>query len=119
MRTSQSGGSATNDSDFLVSEEESGGGEPVWSPDGKELFYRSGKRMMVVPIQTEPAFHQGRPEVLFEGSYRSHTTLPGLQQYDISPDGQRFLMLKKDETPAQIHVVLNWFEELKRLVPAE
>ena len=104
---------------FLVSEEESGGGEPVWSPDGKELFYRSGKRMLVVPIQTEPAFHQGRPEVLFEGSYRSHTTLPGLQQYDISPDGQRFLMLKKDETPAQIHVVLNWFEELKRLVPAE
>jgi len=37
---------------FLVSEEGEGGGEPVWSPDGRELFYRSGKRMMVVSVQT-------------------------------------------------------------------
>ena len=53
---------------WLVSGEE-GGGEPVWSPDGSELFYRSGDKMMVVPVDTEPTFKVGRPEELFEGSY--------------------------------------------------
>ena len=102
---------------FLVSEEAEGGGEPVWSPDGTELFYRSGNRMMVVSVQTESTFRAGRPEVLFEGLYRTTGHPAGLQYYDISPDGQRFLMIKRDEDPAQINVVLNWFEELKRLVP--
>jgi Tol biopolymer transport system component len=100
---------------FLVSGEE-GGAEPVWSPNGSELFYRSGDRMMVVSVQTEPVFSAGKSTVLFEGSYVSHPS--GFQYYDISPDGQRFLMIKEDQTTtAQINVVLNWFEELKRLVP--
>jgi len=102
---------------FLVSEEAEGGGQPVWSPDGRELFYRSGNRMMVVSVQTEPTFRAGRAAVLFEGSYRSTPVPAGLQYYDISPDGQRFLMIRRDEAPAHINVVLNWFEELKRLVP--
>ena len=102
---------------FLVSEEKEGGGEPIWSPGGKELFYRTGDKMMVVSIETEPTFRSGRPEVLFEGSYRVTQNPAGLQYYDISPDGQRFLMIKRAEDPAQINVVLNWFEELKRLVP--
>jgi len=103
---------------WLVSEEE-GGGQPVWSPDGNELFYRSGNRMMAVSVQTEPTFRAGRPEVLFEGSYvRSRKGSSGYQYYDISPDGQRFLMVKAVEgSTGQINVVLNWFEELKRLVP--
>ncbi len=105
---------------WLVSGEE-GGTEPVWSPDGNELFYRSGNRMMVVSVQTEPTFRAGRPEVLFEGSFVT-TRLGGpiaYPYYDISPDGQRFLMIKSAEgsQSAQINVVLNWFEELKRLVP--
>jgi Tol biopolymer transport system component len=102
---------------FLVSEEAESGREPVWSPDGTELFYRSGNRMMAVSIQTEPTFRAGRPEALFEGSYRSTPVPAGLQYYDISPDGQRFLMIKSDQAPAQINVILNWDEELKRLVP--
>ena len=102
---------------FLVSEEREGGGEPLWSPDGTELFYRSGDQVMVVSVQTEPTFRAGRPQVLFEGSYRVTQNPAGMQYYDISPDGQRFLMIKKDDDPAQINVVLNWFEELKRLVP--
>jgi serine/threonine-protein kinase len=102
---------------FLVSEEREGGGEPVWSPDGRELFYRSGDRMMVVSVQTEPTFRAGRPEVLFQGSYRATIGPLGYQYYDISPDGQRFLMIRRDEAPSYINVVLNWFEELKRLVP--
>jgi hypothetical protein len=73
--------------------------------------------MMRVPIQTEPRFIRGRPEVLFTGSY----FIGGLDRnYDISPDGQRFLMMKQAEqtsAPSQIIVVENWFEELKRLVP--
>jgi Tol biopolymer transport system component len=107
---------------WLISEVEDGGEQPIWSlPDGKELFYRSGNKMMAVPIQTsEKALSGGKPEVLFEGSYVStHAASTGVQYYDISPDGQRFLMMKEGtaQEQAQINVVLNWFEELKRLVP--
>jgi Tol biopolymer transport system component len=102
---------------WQISEEE-GGREPVWSPDGTELFYRSGERMMVVSIQTESTFNAGKPTLLFEESYLSSEFDPEFQYYDISPDGQRFLMIKEDQQEAgQINVVLNWFEELKRLVP--
>ncbi len=107
------------DVQWLISGEE-GGIEPVWSPDGKELFYRSGNKLMVVLIQIDPAFSPGKPKVLFEGSYVSESNPPGFQYYDISPDGERFLMMKEGELPqdqSQIHAILNWFEELKRLVP--
>ena len=62
----------------------------------------------------------GKPRVLFEGSYVSHSNPPGMQYYDISPDGQRFLMMKEEqrrEAQGEIRVIQNWFEELKRLVP--
>jgi len=104
---------------WLISGED-GGIEPVWSPDGTELFYRSGNRMMVVSIQTrDQTLNAGKPGVLFEGSYMSHSNPNGFQKYDISPDGKRFLMMKEDtvQDQGQINVVLNWFEELKRLVP--
>jgi serine/threonine-protein kinase len=104
---------------YLVSEEE-GGGQPVWSPDGTELFYRSGSRMMVVSVETEPAFRPGKPEVLFEGRYVNSRFGPENPYYDISSDGQQFLMIKDIEgRTGQINVVLNWFEELKRLVPTD
>jgi Tol biopolymer transport system component len=98
-----------------------GGTEPAWNYNGRELFYRCGNRMMAVDIATQPSFAAGKPRMLFEGPYeRSPATSPN---YDVSPDGQRFLMLKSAETgesaPTQINVVLNWFEELKRRVPAE
>ena len=103
---------------YLVSGQE-GGGAPVWSPDGTELFYQSGAKMMVVSVETDPAFNTGRPQELFEGSYRISTINPGFSQYyDISTDGKRFLMIKiEQQGEAQLNVVLNWFEELKRLVP--
>ncbi len=105
---------------WLISEEEEGGAQPVWSPDGTELFYRIGDRTMVVSIQTRnQTLEVGKPRLLFEGRYVSHSTPPGMQYYDIHPDGQRFLMLKEGtaQDQGQINVVLNWFEELKRLVP--
>ncbi len=97
-----------------------GGTEPVWNPNGRELFYRSGDKMMAVEITTQPSFIPGKPKVLFEGQYLpTPATFPN---YDVAPDGQRFLMLKPNEpeaaAPTQINVVLNWFEELKRRVPS-
>ena len=66
-----------------------------------------------------PGFSAGKPRMLFEGPYLP--TALSLPYYDVSPDGQRFLMLKPVESqtsaPTQINVVLNWFEELKRKVP--
>jgi len=96
-----------------------GGTEPVWNRNGRELFYRSGDKMMAVDIATQPSFAAGKPRMLFAGQYLpTPTTFPN---YDVSPDGQRFLMLKPTEqaraAPTQINVVLNWFEELKQKVP--
>jgi serine/threonine-protein kinase len=112
-----------------------GGQEPVWNPNGRELFYRSGSKIMAVDVRAatvserppggtgvSPAptgFSAGKPRMLFEGPYLP--TAASFPYYDVSPDGQRFLMLKPAESqtsaPTQINVVLNWFEELKRRVP--
>jgi len=98
-----------------------GGHEPVWNPEGGELFYRSGSRMMAVAIDMESGFTPGTPQMLFEGPYVP--TGFSYPNYDVSPDGQRFLMLAPVASQAdgatQIHIVLNWTEELKRLVPTE
>ncbi len=95
-----------------------GGTEPVWNPKGRELFYRSGNKMMAVEVTTQVTFLAGKPKTLFEGSYVP--TPRSFPNYDVSPDGQRFLMLKANEqsqAPTQINVVQNWFEELKQKVP--
>ena len=99
-----------------------GGRHPVWAPDGDELFYRDGQSMMAVSVEADDVvFRAGIPRVLFRGEYLSRAP----REYDIHPDGRQFLMIKEggttDEvsTPTQIMVVLNWFQELKRLVPTE
>lgn len=96
-----------------------GGTEPVWNRNGRELFFRNGDKIMAVEITEHPNLAAGKPRVLFEGHY---VLPPGTTpNYDVSPDGQHFLMIKAneaaEEAPAQINVVLNWFEELKRRVP--
>ena len=96
----------------------SGGAEPIWNPNGRELFYRNGIKMMAVDISTQPAFSPGKPKVLFEGRYLP--TNAALPFYAVTPDGQKFLMVKASEpeqAATQINVVLNWFEELKQKVP--
>lgn len=97
---------------------EGGGALPVWSRDGSELFYFVDGAMMSVDIETaDGAVEHGQPRVLFEGNY--HTGIG--RQFDVGLDGERFLMLKRnvpDTTePVEQIVVLNWSEELKRLVP--
>ena len=95
-----------------------GGTEPVWNPKGRELFYREGQKMMAADYNAQPAFSAGKPKMLFEGPYVP--TPLSIPDYDVSSDGQRFLMLKAAEqapATAQINVVLNWPEELKKKVP--
>jgi serine/threonine-protein kinase len=98
-----------------------GGTEPQWNPNGRELFYRDRDKMMAVEISTQAGFSAGKLRQLFEGHYLKNTITYARANYDVSPDGQRFLMLKPAEqqqsAPTQINVVLNWTEELKRAVP--
>ncbi len=93
-----------------------GGVEPVWSRDGQELFYRNEDRLMAVDVTMQPAFRAGKPRLLFEGQYLGWADWTN---YDVSTDGQRFVMIQPGQGPERRHinVVLNWSEELKRLVP--
>lgn len=105
----------------------SGGGiDPVWRRSGGELFYRSDNTMMAVSIVTAPAFRASAPRVLWEGQYSSglgsSCGMPGVasSNYDVSADGQRFLMVRDDDdvSSTRIVVVLNWVEELRRAAAA-
>jgi serine/threonine-protein kinase len=92
-----------------------GGTTPVWSRAGRELFYRDLSSVLAVDIRTEPAFAAGTPRRLFDGPYLSALSA----SFDVSPDGQRFLMIK-DPPPAgdtplpRIVVMVDWGERLKR-----
>ncbi len=95
-----------------------GGNEPVWSRDARELFYRNGDAVMSVPITFQPTFAAGVPRLLFRSDFEPTGT--GTAGYDVSLDGRRFLMIQpsEPEPPAtQVSVVINWLEELSRLVP--
>ena len=98
---------------------EPGATDAVWGPDGRELFYLTPDAAMAVEVDTGDTFQRGTPRRLFSmGPYYQGNSV----NWDISPDGQRFLMIKQGDVgdqdqPAQLIVVQNWFEELKRLVP--
>jgi len=99
-----------------------GGVEPLWSPDGRELFYRNFSKMMVVAVQTDPVFRSSRPRELFDRPYVSAATLRTIATtYDVAPDGRHFLMMEGGEEGGgnRLNVVLNWFGDLKRLAPGE
>jgi Tol biopolymer transport system component len=102
-----------------------GGTAPAWSRDGRELFYITTPgvggqaaltKMMVVPVQSKPAFTAGTPRMLFEGRYGATANVRG---YDVAPDG-RFLMVQQKDRPAMrvadMIIVQNWVEELKQKV---
>jgi eukaryotic-like serine/threonine-protein kinase len=102
---------------FLVS---SGGGtQPRWRRDGKELFYIAGDgKVMAVDVKTAPRFEAGIPHALFDSRMWTPNAF-GLVPYDVTPDGQRFLVntMKLGEAaapPEAITVVLNWMAGLKR-----
>jgi serine/threonine-protein kinase len=97
-----------------------GGTRPVWARNGREMFYlKLDGTMVAVPINSgHSGFSAGVATSLFQGSY--FATLSS-RTYDVSRDGRRFLMIKNadsaDSQRSQLIVVLNFFEELKRLVP--
>jgi serine/threonine-protein kinase len=96
-----------------------GGSEPVWAHNGRELFFRNGDQMMVVDIGAGRSFTTSRPRLLFTGDF---ARTQNRMSYDVSPDGQSFVMLnsgEEDRAATQITVVMNWQEELKRLVPTK
>ncbi len=97
-----------------------GGDEPVWAKSGQEVFYRSESGMMAVTIEATDGGDElriGESRLLFDDRFEM-SSISGLANYDVSSDG-RFLMVEPEENegPAQLYVVLNWFEELKRRVP--
>ena len=92
--------------------------ESLWSRDGRELFFVHDGMLMAVPVEPSAVFRWGNPTALFNvGAFRGNG-----RRYDVSPDGRRFLLMKgnADDDPASVSlvVVVNWVEELKRLLPA-
>ncbi len=95
----------------------------MWSPDGRQLYYHSNlsQRLDAVDVRTQPTFGAGKPVGLpIEAVFLSALA----RNYDITPDGKQFVVITPGASAAsspsstqQINVVLNWHEELKRLVP--
>ncbi len=90
-----------------------GGSEPNWMPNGKELLYRNGNEWMAVSLLTEPTLTAKAPQILFTKSFKVSNN----SDYDISPDGQHLVVIQDEPGSESFHLTLNWFEELKRLVP--
>ena len=100
-----------------------GGNNPLWSRDGRELYYRNGSNVMAVAIEPDPRFRAEKPRSLFPDSYvSSDVTSTG---WDIHPNGKKFLMMKEvaiesqESSRPKIYIVQNWFEELKERVPLD
>ena len=103
------------------------GRTPLWAPNGRELFYLTvpTRKLMVVDISIDPTFTHGTPRVLFDIDQSLVFSL-GTRNWDISPDGRRFLMIKRGgQAPhapqplTEMIFVQSWFEELKRRVPTD
>ena len=92
-----------------------GGREPLWAPGGRELFYRTGNKVMAVAVGSGTDFQAGTPRELFHGRFWSEPS--GDYSYDISPDGRRFLMIAPDTTErTEVRVIVNWGTELEQLL---
>jgi eukaryotic-like serine/threonine-protein kinase len=97
-----------------------GGKQALWSRDGRELFFRDySGALMSAAVTLAPTFAPGPVVKVFDNAnYLGGGTHASGRTYDLSLDGKRFLMVKQQEATPALVVVLNWFEELKRLVPA-
>jgi Tol biopolymer transport system component len=104
-----------DDGKWLVSR--GGGLSPAWAPSGRELFYLNGSTLMAVPIRpgAGAALEVGLPAPLFDGPF-----FAGTYNVDVSPDGRSFVMIESDPSArhTQIDVVVNWAEDIKRILPS-
>jgi hypothetical protein len=87
----------------------------LWSRNGKEILYRVGNKMMVVDVSAGLDLTLSHPRQLFEQRYVFQNI--SIANYDLSLDGQQFLMVKDEAGSGRLNVVLNWHEELKQRVP--
>ena len=93
-----------------------GGTQPKWNPNGKEIFYRNGNKMMAVDVSAMANVTLSPPRVLFEATYAFGTGIT-IANYDVTRDGQRFLMVKNESGAGRLNIILNWFEDLARVAP--
>ncbi len=91
-----------------------GGTEPLWARNGKELFFRQDDSLMAVAMLNGAPV--GGPQLLFSAP-TLRATSAGRTNYDVTPDGQRFVMIRREPDAPRIQVVLNWADELRRRVP--
>jgi Tol biopolymer transport system component len=100
-----------------------GGDEPVWSPRGDEIFYRRGSQMLSVPVSVRGALTVGAPRALFDVPYDVDPFNNDAANYDVTKDGQRFIMVRRTIEPGrarqQLNLVVNWTEQLKRIAHAK
>jgi hypothetical protein len=83
-----------------------GGEEPRWVRNGREIIYRNGSRMVSVPVQVQPAFRAGKPMELFDRKFDRGLGVAG---YDVTPDGQTFVMTRSERAArTEIRVVMGW-----------
>jgi hypothetical protein len=88
---------------------ENGGVEPVWSVDGRTLFYRAPGRLMAAAISTSPEFVVLRRDVLFADAYLRGVERPS---YDVAPNGNEFVMVRRAPDQQRVIIVLGWLDEL-------
>jgi serine/threonine-protein kinase len=86
-----------------------GGSSPTWAPDGSALYYFEGTKVVAVSIETEPRFRVTGRRELFEGQFVQYRWS---RQYDIFPDGSRFILIKNPNR-GNVEVVTHWFQELR------
>jgi Tol biopolymer transport system component len=88
-----------------------GGTDPVWAPDGRQLYYRLGSHIMVATIQVAPAFAAGTPKLLFDSTFEFSERD---RNFDLSPDGTKFLAIRSQsaESPPEFRLIFNWLQEL-------
>jgi serine/threonine-protein kinase len=93
-----------------------GGDEPLWSRDGRHLYYHGGEGFHRVRVSTSGSFEAGRPEKLFDPSHRGYWASTGYEQ---SLDTAELLVVQipRESLPRSVRVVTGWLEELQRLVP--
>jgi hypothetical protein len=102
-----------NVAEFRQQVSAAGGFSPKWSRDGRTLLYRTRLGIMAAAVETSPSLAIGVPRLVLNGEYWGGG---GAKNWDVAPDG-RFLLLKPVPAEPSIQIVLNWREELKRLVP--
>jgi hypothetical protein len=90
---------------------------PVWRADGKELYYATlDDKLVAVPVRAGARFEVGLPQTLFGARPRVQIGVRGLAQYDVTPDGQRFVLnrMLPEESAGPMTVVVNWAAGLRQ-----